>query len=99
MRDFFLLKKCVMPKSVIKKDGRKESFIKEKIVVSAIKTGAPIKIARDIADKIEKHPEDEIKTSDIKKSVIDNLKLHNPDLPKRWYNYDKNVKRIHKYMY
>jgi len=88
-----------MPKTVIKRDGKKEPFIKEKIVVSAVKTGAPIDLARRIADKIEKHPENEIKTAWIRKHILDNLKLHNPDWPKRWYNYDKNVKRLHKYTY
>jgi transcriptional regulator NrdR family protein len=88
-----------MPKSVIKRDGKKEPFIKEKIVVSAVKTGASLDIARGIADKIEKHPEEEIRTAWIRKHILDNLKLHNPDWPKRWYNYDKNVKRLHKYTY
>lgn len=87
------------PKTVVKKDGRKEPFLKEKIVVSVVKTGAPVKVARGIADKIEKHPKDELKTSDIKKSVLDELTLHNPDLPKRWLNYDKSVKRLYKHMY
>ena len=43
-----------MPKTVIKKDGKKESFIKEKIVVSTVKSGAPLHVARNIAEKIEK---------------------------------------------
>jgi len=88
-----------MPKTVIKKDGRKEPFVKEKIVVSAVKTGASTKIARGIADKIEDHPKVEIRTIWIRKQVLDELKLHNPSLPKRWYSYDKNVKRLHKYGY
>jgi transcriptional regulator NrdR family protein len=86
-----------MPKTVIKKDGRKEPFIKEKIVVSTVKTGAPIELARDIADKIEKHPEGEIKTLWIRKHIHDELKLHNPDWPKRFISYDKGVKRLYKY--
>ena len=88
-----------MPKTVIKKDGRKEPFIKEKIVVSVVKSGASVEIARDIAEKIEEHPKDEIKTLWISKQVSDELKLHNPDWLKRWYSYDKNVKRLHKYGY
>jgi len=86
-----------MPKTVIKKDGRKEPFIKEKIIVSAVKAGAPVKIARDIAEKIEKHHEESIKTLWIKKQVTDHLALHNPDWPKRFLSYDKNIKRIYKY--
>jgi transcriptional regulator NrdR family protein len=88
-----------MPKTVVKKDGGKENFIKEKIVVSAIKSGAPLNVARDIANKIEKHPNEEIHTSEIRKNVLDELTLHNPDLPKRWLSYDKSVKRLYKHMY
>lgn len=86
-----------MPEKVIKKDGREEPFIKEKIVVSALKTGAPLKVARKIADKIEKQPKETIKTKWVKKQVLDKLEKHNPELPKKWYSYDKNVKRLHKY--
>jgi transcriptional regulator NrdR family protein len=86
-----------MAKKVVKNDGRTEPFIKEKIVVSAVKTGAPADIAREIADKLEKNPEESIKTSWIRKQVLDNLEMHNPEWPKRWYNYDKNIKRLHKY--
>ena len=86
-----------MLKKVIKKDGREEPFIKEKIVVSAVKTGAPANIARKIADEIEKHPNKSIKTIWIRNQILGKLELHNPDWPKRWYNYDKNVKRLHKY--
>ena len=87
-----------MPKRVIKKDGRKEPFIKEKIIVSAVKTGASVDVARGIANEIDKHPEDNIKTIWIRKQVLEKLELHNPDWPKKWYNYDKNIKRIHKYL-
>ena len=87
-----------MAKIVIKKDGRKEPFIKEKIVVSAVKSGASIEVARKIAEDVEQHPKETIKTLWIRKHVLDKLELHNPDWPKRWYGYDKNVKRLHKYM-
>jgi transcriptional regulator NrdR family protein len=85
-----------MPKTVIKKNGKKEPFIKEKIIVSAVKVGAPVAIARKIADKIEEHPEESIKTIWVRKKVLDELEYHNPDWPKRWLSYDKNVKRLRK---
>jgi transcriptional regulator NrdR family protein len=88
-----------MPKIVVKKDGRKEPFIKEKIVATAVKSGASVKIARNIADNIEKHPEDNIKTIWIRKKVLSELEFHNPDFPKRWLNFDKNIKRLYKHMY
>ena len=85
-----------MPKTVIKKDGKKEPFIKEKIIVSAVKAGAPVEIAREIADKIDEHPEESIKTIWVRKKVLDELEYHNPDWPKRWLSFDKNVKRLKK---
>jgi len=85
-----------MSKTVIKKNGKKEPFIKEKIIVSAVKAGAPVEIARKIADKIEKHPEESIRTLWVQKKVLDELEYHNPDWPKRWINFDKNVKRLRK---
>lgn len=85
-----------MPKTVIKKSGKKEPFIKEKIIVSAVKAGAPVDIARKIADKIEEHPEESIKTIWVRKKVVDELEYHNPEWPKKWLNFDKNVKRLRK---
>ena len=87
-----------MPKVVIKKDGRKEPFIKEKIVVSAFKAGASADIARKIAEDIDKESDESVKTIWIRKQVLNKLELHNPDWIKKWYTYDKNVKRIHKYI-
>ena len=89
--------KTINPKEVIKKDGRKETFIKEKIVVSAAKAGAPVDVAREIADKIEKIPKEEIKTKEIYKLVLAELRSRNSEWPKRWLNYDKGVKRLYKY--
>jgi len=88
-----------MPKTVIKKDGRKEDFIKEKIVVSALKTGAPADVARTIADKIQKETNKDITTSDIRESVLHELHKHNPEWSKRWISYDKGIKRLYKHMY
>jgi hypothetical protein len=38
---------------VMKRDGRTEEFIPEKIIVSIIKVGAPIDLARQIAKDIQ----------------------------------------------
>lgn len=88
-----------MPQTVIKKDGRKEDFIKEKIVVSTLKTGAPLDVARTIADKLHKEKNKEITTSEIRKSVLHELHKYNPEWSNRWISYDKGVKRLYKHMY
>ena len=86
-----------MPKIVIKKDGRKEDFIPEKIVVSAIKTGASVDVARNIARKIESIEKEEIETKEIREIVLHELKSVNPVWHERWIAYDKGVKRLYKH--
>jgi hypothetical protein len=39
---------------VTKRDGRTEDFVYEKVVVSCIKSGAPVDVAREIAKGVEK---------------------------------------------
>jgi transcriptional repressor NrdR len=86
-----------MSKKVIKKNGDKETFIKEKIVVSAVKAGAPLKVARDIAKQVDEHPEDEIITKWIRQYVLNKLKYHNSEWHDNWINYDEGIKRLRKY--
>jgi len=84
-------------KNVIKKNGEKEPFIKEKIVVSTVKAGAPVNIARDIAKQVEEQSEDELKTKWIRQYVLNKLKYHNSEWHDNWINYDEGIKRLKKY--
>ncbi len=86
-----------MPKFVIKKDGRKEEFIPEKIVVAAVKSGAPPEEARKIAKKIESIEKEEIETSQIRSIVLEELKKVNPVWHERWVAYDKQIKRLYRH--
>jgi len=86
-----------MPKIVIKKDGKKEEFIPEKIVVSAVKSGAPADKAREIARKVEKIEKNEIETREIREIVLEELKKANPVWHERWVSYDKQVKRLYRH--
>jgi len=86
-----------MPKYVIKKDGRKEEFIPEKIVVSAIKSGASVNKAREIAKKVEGIEKEEIETQEIREIVLNELNKINPNLPKKWLAYDEQIKRLYKH--
>ncbi len=85
-------------KEVIKMDGRREEFSREKIVVSCLKTGAPLQKAREIADKVEAALKFPAKTSDIRDMVLKELAAANKEWANNWYLYDKAVKkRIVKY--
>jgi len=78
---------------VIKRDGRTEDFVYEKIVVSCIKSGAPVNVARDIAKRIESKIHDDTSTREIKKLVLDALRENNAELATNWLTYDKAVKK------
>ena len=86
-----------MPKVVIKKSGNKEEFIPEKIVTATIKSGAPPEKAREIAKKITEVEKKEVKTVEIRKIVLDELKNINPDWHENFLAYDKGVKRLYRH--
>jgi len=79
--------------AVKKRDGRKEPFVVEKIVVSAIKTGASPDIARTIAKEIERNASDGISTLEIKGKVLTMLKAKNPEWERNWMVFDTAVKK------
>ncbi|MFX1598106.1 MAG: ATP cone domain-containing protein [Promethearchaeota archaeon] len=76
-----------------KRDGRSENFVAEKIVVSAVKSGAPASVAREIAKKVEAEVKDGISTKDIKRMVLEMLREENPEWEKNWLIYDREVKK------
>jgi len=86
-----------MPKIVVKKDGREEEFIPEKIVVAAVRSGATPEVARKIAKDIEKIEKEKIESSEIREEVLKNLRKESPILEKRWLAYDESVKRLYRH--
>ena len=76
-----------------KRDGRKEPFIPEKIIVSAIKSGSPPDYARTIAQDIERNTKDGATTQEIKVKVLSMLKSKNPEWERNWKVYDTAVKK------
>ncbi|MDD1719241.1 MAG: ATPase [Methanoregulaceae archaeon] len=65
----------------------------EKIVVSAVKSGAKPEDARMIAKEIENKSPDGIQTKDIRTKVLAMLRQQNPALEKNWLVYDQAVKK------
>lgn len=78
---------------VAKMDGRTEDFIREKIVVSCVKAGAPVSIAREIAKTVEKRTAGQISTKELKTKVLGMLKERNQDWETNWLLYDRAVKK------
>lgn len=78
---------------VKKRDGRKELFVPEKIVVSAVKSGAPPDVARLIGRDIERTIKEGVTTLEIKAKVLAGLKSNNPEWERNWLVYDTAVKK------
>ncbi|MEM0020857.1 MAG: ATP cone domain-containing protein [Fervidicoccaceae archaeon] len=82
---------------VIKRSGNKEEFIPEKVVVSILKTGANVDVARKISKIIEgkllEQGIEEITTKDLMKMVLELLKKENEEWYRNWIVFDAAVKR------
>lgn len=72
---------------VMKMDGRREQFIPEKIIVSAIKTGATPEYARKIAHDIVMSAKETYSTREIKEKVLLMLKSKNPEWEQNWIHW------------
>ena len=82
-----------MARMVVKRDGSRQEFIQEKIVASALKSGASASSARRIAKEIEAELPDEGSTEEIRRSVLQKLAHENKQWEQDWRMYDRAVKR------
>ena len=78
---------------VTKRDGRSEDLIIEKIVVSAVKSGASADVARELAKKVESKVHEGMSTKEIKRVVLEMLREKNPQWEENWLIYDRAVKK------
>lgn len=82
-----------MAKMVRKRDGQLEEFVPEKVVVSALKSGASVAVARRIGREVESKARDETPSSEIRNMVLSKLNQEDPVLEQNWQMYDRAVKR------
>jgi len=82
---------------VVKRDGSKEEFVFEKIVVSCMKAGATLDAARKIAKIIEGRLLDqgvkEVSAKDLTRMVLELLRRENEEWYRNWIVFDAAVKR------
>jgi len=83
--------------TVIKRDGRREVFAIEKVVVSCLKSGAPLDVARKIGKIIEGRLLDqgvkEVTAIDLTKMILELLKKENEEWYRNWIIFDRAVKK------
>ena len=83
----------VIKAQVMKRDGRTEEFIPEKIIVSIVKVGAPAELARQIAKDIQGKVKDKISTAEIRRIVLEDLRKSKPLFEQDWIIYERVVKK------
>ncbi len=82
-----------MVKEVQKKSGESEPFIREKVVVSCLKAGAPLSLAWEIADMIEASQTQRISTAEIRESALKELGKSKDEYRRNWLQYDREKGR------
>lgn len=84
-----------MVTTVVKRDGTEEPFIIEKVIVSILKTGAPIDKAREIARRVECMfmGVDKVTAKDLTKAILTELRKANEEWYRNWIVFDRAVKR------
>uniref|UniRef100_A0A7J3X7Q9 ATPase n=1 Tax=Thermofilum pendens TaxID=2269 RepID=A0A7J3X7Q9_THEPE len=82
---------------VVKRDGSREEFAPEKIVVSCLKAGATLEAARRIAKIVEgdllRRRVQEVTTRELMREVLSLLKEENEEWYRNWIIFDRAVKR------
>ena len=82
---------------VIKRDGSREEFAPEKIVVSCLKAGATLEASRKIAKIVEAKLLElnatEVSAKELTRMVLELLRKENEEWYRNWIIFDKAVKR------
>lgn len=78
---------------IVKVDGRREPFVREKVTVSALKSGAPPGEARAIGEAVERVAYDGMPSGEIRRRVLEQLRDRNPEWEENWLMYDRAVKK------
>jgi transcriptional repressor NrdR len=82
---------------VVKRDGSREEFVPEKIVVSCLKAGATLEASRKIAKIVEakllESNATEVSAKELTRMVLELLRKENEEWYRNWIIFDRAVKR------
>ena len=82
---------------VVKRDGRKEPFAYEKVVVSCLKAGAPLDVARKIATRVLARliaeERKEVTAKELTRWILEMLRAENEEWYRNWIVFDRAVKK------
>jgi len=81
---------------VKKRGGSEEDFLHVKIVSAAVKAGASVELADDIAKSAEEHFKERevVNSSEIREYVLNYLKEREPLAYENWIRFDSRAKGV-----
>ncbi len=76
--------------------GNEEDFLPVKIIAAAIKAGASVSLADELAKAVQEHFKDKdvIDSSELRNFVLEYLKEKDPRAYENWLRFDSKVKGI-----
>jgi len=83
--------------TVVKRDGSREPFIYEKVVVSCLKAGATLEASRKIATivlaRLIAEGKTEVSAKELTRMVLELLRKENEEWYHNWIIFDRAIKR------
>ena len=80
---------------VRKRNGSTETFMSEKVVVSAVKAGASYEMAREIASSLSSRTDSIMESSEIRLYVLSELRSRGASsAADSWESYDRESKSL-----
>ena len=82
---------------VVKRDGREEEYMPEKIVVSCLKSGASLEASREIAlivtARLLEAGKERVTAKELTRDILTELKKRNEEWYRNWIVFDRAVKK------
>ena len=75
---------------VVKKDGTREDFDKQKIINSCLSAGLAPDVAERIGNEVENLAYDGVETKEIRILVLNKVRKEDPSCAQKWIDYEKN---------
>ena len=75
---------------VVKKDGSKEEFDKQKIINSCLSAGLAPDVAEKIGNELENLAYDGIETKELRILILNKIRKEDSSCAQKWIDYEQN---------
>jgi transcriptional regulator NrdR family protein len=75
---------------IVKKDGTREDFDKQKIINACLSAGLAPDVAEKIGNEVENLAYDGMETKEIRILVLNKVRKADPSCAQKWIDYEQN---------